>query len=59
LFWSDPSATANRVRVALEDLMDHLGIQKRRKSTKGKFDKLTLHHRIEISPRPSLESATN
>ena len=48
LFWSDPSATANRVRVALEDLMDHLGIQKRRKNKNGKFDKLTLHHRIEI-----------
>jgi hypothetical protein len=48
LYWSDPSATANRVRVALEHLMDHLGIQKRRKNKKGKFDKLTLHHRIEI-----------
>lgn len=48
LFWSDSSATANRVRVALEGLMDYLGVQKRRKNKKGKLDKLTLHHRIEI-----------
>jgi hypothetical protein len=48
LIWPDPSAAANRVRVALENLMDHLKIQKRRKNRKGRFDKLTLHHRIEI-----------
>lgn len=28
--------------------MDHLGIQSRRKNKKGKFDKLTLHNRIEV-----------
>ncbi len=48
LFWSDPSAAANRVRVALERLMDHLLVQKRRKNKNGKFDKLKLHTRIEI-----------
>ena len=48
LFWSDPSASANRVRVALEALMNHLRIQKRRKNTKGKFYKLVLHDRIEV-----------
>jgi hypothetical protein len=48
LFWSDPSASANRVRVALEALMNHLQIQKRRKNKKGKFDKLNLHGRIKV-----------
>jgi hypothetical protein len=46
LFWSDSSASANRVRVALEALMNHLQIPKRRKNNKGKFSKLTLHDRI-------------
>jgi hypothetical protein len=48
LFWSDPSAASNRVRIALEQLMDHLEIQKRCKNKNGKFDKLSLHHRIEV-----------
>lgn len=47
LFWSDPAATANRVRIALERLMDHLDIPKRRKDNTGKFSELTLHQRIE------------
>jgi hypothetical protein len=48
LFWSDPSASANRVRVALEALMNHLQIQKRRKNKNCKFDKLNLHSRIKV-----------
>ena len=31
LFWSDPAATASRVRIALERLMDHVGVPKRRR----------------------------
>jgi hypothetical protein len=48
VFWLDPSGAANRIRVTLENLMDHLGIQKRRKNKEGKFNKLNLHHRIEL-----------
>jgi hypothetical protein len=48
LFWLDPSGAANRIRVALENLMDHLGIQNRRKNKQGQFDKLNLHRRIEL-----------
>jgi hypothetical protein len=46
LFWSDQSAAANHVRIALERLMDHLRIPKRRRNKKGKFFWLTLHDRI-------------
>jgi hypothetical protein len=48
LFWSDPPATASRVRVALERLMDHVGVAKRRRDKTGKFLDLTLHSRIEL-----------
>jgi hypothetical protein len=48
LFFSDQAASASRVRVALERLMDHLGVQKRRKGKNGKFVELTLHNRIEV-----------
>ena len=37
-----------RIRVALERLMDHLGVQRRKKGSKGKFYDLSLHQRIEI-----------
>ena len=48
LFWSDPAATASRVRIALERLMDHVGVPKRRRDKTGKFFDLSLHNRIEI-----------
>lgn len=48
LFWSDPAATANRVRVALERLMDHLSIPRRRRETNGRFSDLSLHQRIDL-----------
>ena len=48
LFWSDPAATASRVRVALEHLMDHVGVRKRRRDKTGKFLVLSLHSRIEL-----------
>ena len=50
LFWHDKSAAAGRVRVALEVLMDHLNIKRRRKQSNGKIAKLTLHQRIDIFP---------
>jgi Domain of unknown function (DUF4145) len=46
LFWSDQAAAANHVRIALERLMDHLRIPKRRRNKKGKFFRLKLHCRI-------------
>jgi hypothetical protein len=48
LFWSHPSACAGRIRVALELLMTHFGIPKKKKDGAGKFRELSLHKRIDI-----------
>jgi hypothetical protein len=48
LFWPNRSACAGRMRVALEHLMNHLGVPKRRKSKNGNFSDLTLHARIDF-----------
>jgi hypothetical protein len=45
---ADAGAAAGRLRVALERLMDALGVQKRRKDKGGKVIDLSLHHRIEL-----------
>lgn len=47
LFWSQPNACAGRIRVALECLMDYLGVQKRRRDAHGKYFDLSLHARID------------
>jgi Domain of unknown function (DUF4145) len=47
IFWSNRAACAGRLRVALECLMNHIGVPKRRKGVNGKFSDLTLHARIE------------
>ncbi len=47
LFWSNYAASAGRIRVALECLMTHMGVPKRRKSAKGKYFELNLHTRID------------
>lgn len=47
LFWSHPAACASRIRVALEHLMNHIGVPKRKKGKNAKFFDLTLHARIE------------
>lgn len=46
LFWAHPQACAGRIRVALECLLNELGIQKRKKNKQGKYYELTLHSRI-------------
>ncbi len=47
LFWSSPSSAANRIRSAVERLMDHRGIARKVKTKKGKLEDLSLHARIE------------
>lgn len=47
LFWTEKAGCANRIRVSLEHLMNHLGIPKKRKNSIGKFSELSLHARIE------------
>jgi hypothetical protein len=47
VFWSNPEACAGRIRVALELILNHLGVPKRRKSNNGRFFDLSLHARID------------
>lgn len=47
IFWIDQAAAATRVRVALELLLNHLGVKRRRKDHRGKIVDLSLHARIE------------
>jgi len=47
LFWSNRAACAGRIRVALEHLVNHVGIPKRKKGANGKFYDLNLHARID------------
>jgi hypothetical protein len=48
LFWSSPAACAGRIRVAIECLMNDLGIPVKKKTVKGKYADLSLHRRIDI-----------
>lgn len=48
IFWGNRAACASRIRVALELLMDHVAIPKRKKGKSGKFYDLSLHERIEM-----------
>jgi hypothetical protein len=51
LFWTDPGAALNRVRVAIECLLDAKGVQRKRLTAKRKFQRLNLDQRIEIFHR--------
>ncbi|MFF9070541.1 DUF4145 domain-containing protein [Streptomyces sp. NPDC014891] len=46
VLWVDPSSAANRLRSAVEALMDDQGIPRRWSSDKGPYD-VNLHRRIE------------
>jgi hypothetical protein len=48
VYWDNPSACAGRIRVALEHLMNHLGVPKRKKKAGGGMAGLTLHSRIDV-----------
>ena len=50
LLFSDPSSSANHIRIALEHLLTHLKI-KRYTTTNGKRKFLNLHNRIDLLPR--------
>ena len=47
LFWSNPNAAANSLRVAVEAIMDFRGVRKTAVNSKGKRVALMLHGRIE------------
>lgn len=49
LFFCSPGSAANRIRIALEKLLTHLGV-KRFVNANGKRHSLKLHNRIELLP---------
>lgn len=48
LYWSHPAASAGRIRVALELLLNHQGVPKRKRSGRGKCQELWLHARLDL-----------
>jgi hypothetical protein len=56
--WSDQSAAASRLRVAIEYLLDEIGVQCRRRSTQG-YERLSLHVRIELLAKAEPQVAAN
>lgn len=46
LFAFQRAACATRLRVALEFLMDHVGIPRKRKNSQGKYSEQSLHARL-------------
>ena len=58
LIWSDPSAAASRLRVALEVMLSKIGVPERQRKP-GKIVTLTLHRRIEILGATAESVATN
>jgi hypothetical protein len=46
LFWSDPAAALNRLRISLELYLDEEGVQRKARKRDGKYRQLSLHERI-------------
>jgi Domain of unknown function (DUF4145) len=55
LYWSQQEACAGRVRVAIEELLTHLGIPKDEVNAVGKSTPLRLHRRIELFAKQNPE----
>lgn len=47
IVWAEPAAAGNRIRTAVERLLDDRGMRRKRRTTKGKYEQLSLHKRIE------------
>jgi hypothetical protein len=48
LYLTNREACASRIRIALELLMDHLQVPRKRKTKANKLSDLTLHSRLEV-----------
>ncbi|HHQ4509467.1 TPA: DUF4145 domain-containing protein, partial [Aeromonas hydrophila] len=66
LFWSDPASCGNKIRIGLEALLNHQGIESERKdkngiailSEKGRPKPIMLHNRLELFKKKSIISAS-
>jgi hypothetical protein len=57
LLWSSPSAAANHIRIAVENLLDVLRVPRARRIKGVRMERLTLHNRIVQLKRRSPEVA--
>lgn len=57
LYWSDPASSANRLRVAVEVMLNDQRVAKTVVNKKGKREALTLHARIERFKAKDAEAA--
>jgi len=56
--WSHQASAASRLRVALEYLLDEVGVTRRRRAKSG-YEKLPLHQRIEVLSKSQPDIGTN
>ena len=59
LFWIDKDSCGNKIRSAIEILLDFLKVKKSTINKKGKRERLSLHQRILIFQTKELELANN
>lgn len=59
VFWQSRASCASRMRVAVERLMDYVGIVRRRVNRRGETYDLSLHGRIELYSRMNEPIAGN
>lgn len=57
LYWSHPAASAGRMRVALELLLTHQGVPRRKRIGGGKSKELWLHARLELFAKSNPSTA--
>ena len=57
LIWADPSAAANRLRLATEQILDQQGVPRYPDTTKGKDVPLKTHNRIDLFRKDNPEVA--
>lgn len=48
VYWQDKNASMNKLRIAIELILDDQGISRQKKSKSGKVVNMTLHERIEV-----------
>jgi hypothetical protein len=57
LFWADRAAAANRIRGAVESILTHFKIPRRKRTANARFHRLTLDERLKLFTRVDSASA--
>ena len=56
-YWQDKNASMNKVRIAIELILDDQGILQQKKAKSGKVVNMKLHERIEVFEKKLMEPA--